>query len=57
MFFSLAMMNNHGMPLLDRNIINFLIFFSKLADQKNFFKSSEVFDAALITDHQKVIIL
>ena len=57
MFFSLAMMNNHGMPLLDRNIINFLTKFSKLADQKNFFKSSEVFDAALITDHQKVIIL
>ena len=57
MFFSLAMMNNHGMPLLDRNIINFLFFFSKQADQKNFFKCSEVFEAALITGHQKVIIL
>jgi len=51
------MMNNHGIPLLDQNIISFLFFFSKRADQKNFFKSSEVFEAALITDHQKVIIL
>ena len=41
------------MPLLESKIVNIYFHFVKRADQKYFFKSSEGFEAALITDNQK----